>query len=243
MLAKLEALMTKAMVAVATLFLLAGTCSVLPGQKKKTGDHPWRSEFTADAKNLGTAGSNLYFILEPGYKLHFVDGATRMTMTVLPETRMVDGVETRVVEDREEKNGRPTEITRDYYAIDKVAGDVYYFGEDVDVYKGGKIVSHEGAWLSGVDGAKFGLMIPGKPVAGDRFFQERAPKQKAMDRSEVVSTGAKVTTPAGAYEKCLHVKDGSALEKGTTDKWYAPGVGLVKDGGLALVKIEKAGGK
>jgi hypothetical protein len=203
----------------------------------------WRSVFTVDTKNLGTVGSNPYFILEPGYKLHFAGGATRMTMTVLPETKMVDGVETRVVEDREEEKGVPTEITRDYYAIDRTTGDVYYFGEDVDVYKSGRIVSHEGAWLSGVDGAKFGLMIPGKPVVGDRFFQERASKQRAMDRSEVVSTSEKIATPAGVYEKCLHMKDSSALEKGTTHKWYAPGVGLVKDGKLLLVKIEKAGGK
>jgi uncharacterized membrane protein YkoI/uncharacterized Fe-S cluster protein YjdI len=223
-----------------TVVLIKHESAQKPAEK---GAGQWRSEFKVDKKNLGTAGSNPYFILEPGYKLHFVGGATRMTMTVLPETKMVDGVETRVVVDREEVNGKPTEITRDYYAIDKVTGDVYYFGEDVDVYKGGKIVSHEGAWLSGVDGAKFGLMIPGKPIAGDRFFQERAPKQKAMDRSEVVSTSEKMTTPAGAYEKCLHAIDSSAVEKGTAHKWYAPGVGLVKDGKLALVKIEKAGGK
>jgi hypothetical protein len=214
----------------------------LAGLLMPGGAGEWRSEFTVDRENLGTAGANPYFILEPGHRLHFVDGATRMTMTVLAETKMVDGVETRVVEDREEKNGKPLEITRDYYAIDKLTGDVYYFGEDVDVYKGGRIVSHEGAWLSGVDGAKFGLMIPGQPVAGDRFFQEQAPKQKAMDRSELVSTGAKIATPAGVFENCLHVKDSSAVERGSTHKWYAPGVGLVKDGGLALVKIEKAGG-
>ena len=64
------------------------------------------------------------------------------------------------------------------------SADVYYFGEEVDVYKGGKVTSHQGSWMSGVDAAKFGLMIPGKPVAGARFVQELAPKQKAMDRSE-----------------------------------------------------------
>ena len=225
----------------AGVLMAGGSAGAQKAAKKGAGE--WRSEFTVDKSNLGTVGSNPHFILEPGYKLHFVGGATRMTMTVLPETKMVDGVETRVVEDREEANGKPTEITRDYYAIDKTTGDVYYFGEDVDVYKGGKIVSHEGAWLSGVDGAKFGLMIPGKPVAGDRFFQERAEKQKAMDRSEVVSTSEKITTPAGVYDKCLHMKDSSALEKGITHKWYAPGVGLVRDGKLLLVKIEKAVGK
>lgn len=58
--------------------------------------------------------------------------------TVLNETKMVDGVETRVIEDRETKNGQLIELPRDYYAIDSAKNDVYYFGEDVDVYKNGK---------------------------------------------------------------------------------------------------------
>lgn len=198
----------------------------------------YRSEFAPDPKNLGVEGANPYFVLTPGYKLHFVEGATRDTWTVLRETVVIDGVECRVIEDREEKNGKPVEITRDYYAIDRSSGDVYYFGEDVDEYRNGKLAGHGGSWRSGIDGAKYGLMMPGKIAVGDRFAQERAPKQKAMDRSEVVGTGEKVVTPAGEFE-CVHMKDSSPIEKAIDHKWYAPGVGLVKDGKAVLVKIEK----
>ncbi|MCU1238760.1 MAG: hypothetical protein JWP63_6727, partial [Candidatus Solibacter sp.] len=82
-------------------------------------------------------------------------------MTVLAETKRVD--ECRIVEDREMKNGKLVELARDYYAVDSVTNDVYYMGEDVDVYKKGKVVGHEGSWLSGIKGAKFGLMMPGTP--------------------------------------------------------------------------------
>ncbi len=198
----------------------------------------WRADFPVDKRDLGPTGRNEYFILEPGYKLHFVGGKTRMTMTVLNETKTIDGVETRVVEDREEVKGKLTEVTRDYYAIDRKTGDVYYFGEDVDIYKNGKLKSHGGSWLSGVNGARFGLMMPAKPVAGDRFQQEVAPKNKAMDRSEVIAVNEKVTTPAGVFEKCVHMKDSSRLEAAADHKYYAPGVGLVKDAELELVKIE-----
>ena len=58
---------------------------------------------------------------------------------------------------------RLVELTRDYYAIDAATTDVYYFGEEVDVYKNGKVVSHEGSWLSGEKAARFGLMMPGAP--------------------------------------------------------------------------------
>jgi hypothetical protein len=198
----------------------------------------YRSDFAPELSNLGTVGSNPYFNLTPGYKQYFTEGGTHTTITVLAEIVIIDGVQCRVVEDREEKDGKPVEFTRDYYAIDKATGDVYYFGEDVDVYKDGKVSNHEGSWRSGVEGAKYGLMMPGRIVAGDRFFQERAPRQRAMDRSEVISLAEKVVTPAGTFD-CVHFKDSSAIEKAVDHKWYAKDVGLVKDGKAVLMRVER----
>lgn len=194
----------------------------------------WQSTFTVDRAHLGVNGSNRYFNLTPGYRLSYAHGKDTDVVTVLGETKRIDGVETRVVEDRETKNGQLIELTRDYYAIDSSNNDVYYFGEDVDVYKNGKVVSHEGAWLSGVKGANFGLMMPGAPKAGQRFYQERAPGV-GMDRAEILPDTPKLATPAGTFEKCLHVVETSPLEKGTTQKWYAAGVGPVKDAEMVLV--------
>ena len=114
-----------------------------------------------DKANLVDTGKNPYFILMPGYKLSYEHGKSTLTVTILDETKEVDGVKTRVVEERETKDGQLAEVSRNYFAIDKKTNDVYYFGEDVDIYKDGKVVSHEGAWLSGVGGAQFGLMMPG----------------------------------------------------------------------------------
>ena len=210
------------------LLVLAATMAGQPGEDFQT-------DFKIDKKTLGVNGSNPWFPLTPGYQLSYRHGKNTDTLTVLKETKLIDGVETRVVEDREMKNGQLVELTRDYYAIDSATNDVYYFGEDVDVYKNGKVVGHEGAWLSGVKGAKFGLMMPGKPKTGQRFYQERAPGV-GMDRTEIVSDNERVTTPAGSFEKCIHVVETSPLEKGLHDhKWYAAGVGQVKDGNLELV--------
>ncbi len=196
----------------------------------------FQAVFIVDKKTLGVKGANPYFNLTPGYTLEYQHGSASDTITVLPETKMIDGVETRAVEHRETKNGKLAEVTRDYYAIDSVTNDVYYFGEEVDVIKDGKIVDHEGTWLAGVKGAKFGLMMPAAPRAGQKFYQELAPGV-AMDRVEVVSVEEKVTTRAGVFEKCVHVRETSPLEKLLGDsKWYAPRVGQVKDGKMALVK-------
>jgi hypothetical protein len=198
----------------------------------------FKSTFEVDKANLTDMGVNPYFILEPGYRLHLAGGGATLTVAVLNETKLVDGVETRVVEEREEKAGQPLEISRNYYAIDKKTNDVYYFGEDVDEFTDGKISSHGGSWVSGVKGAKFGLMMPGKPKQGDKFQQEVAPKV-AMDRCEITAVDEELKTPAGTFKTCVRTRDGSAIESGVSEKIYASGVGLVKDDEFVLVKIEK----
>jgi hypothetical protein len=200
------------------------------------------SVFNVDKANLASVGRNPYFPLAPGHCLYLKGDNTTLRVTVLRETKMVDGVETRVVEEREEKDGQLIELSRNYFAVDKNSNDVYYFGEDVNIYKDGKIMGHEGSWLSGIDGAKFGMMMPGKPKVGDKFQQEIAPKT-AMDRCEIVAVGAQIATPAGPFKKCLRTKDTSLLEKGVSEKAYAPGIGLIKDDECALVKVAKAAAK
>jgi hypothetical protein len=52
-----------------------------------------------------------------------------------------------------------------------------------------------------------------------------------MDRAEIVSDSERVSAPAGTFEKYLHTLETSALEEHIADhKWYATGVGVVKDG-------------
>jgi hypothetical protein len=221
--------MKPAPLAIALLLLGAATLGAQPGKD-------WQSVFPVDKRTLGVKGSNPYFILTPGFQHSYKDGNDTDTLTVLNETKVIDGVETRVVENREMKNGQPIEVTRDYYATDSATNDVYYFGEDVDTYRNGKVVGHEGAWLSGVKGAKFGLMMPGKPRASQRFYQEQAPGV-GMDRAEIVSGSERISTPAGTFEKCIHTLETSDLEKNMADhKWYAAGVGPVKDGKMLLVR-------
>jgi hypothetical protein len=216
--------------------LIASSAALLAAPPPQKAD--FRNTFSVDKTKLTSTGRGTYVILEPGYTLHLQSGKDTLIISVLEETKVVDGVTTRIVEERETEGGQLVEVSRNYFAVDNATGDVYYFGEDVDMYKNGKVTGHEGAWLSGVNGAKFGLMVPGAPKPGDRYYQESAPKV-AMDRAEVVAINAEIKVPAGAFKNCLHTKESSALESGTDDKYYAPGVGIVKDAEFVLVKIEK----
>src|SRR5262249_7417449 len=150
---------------------------------------------------LSATGNNPYFILEPGYQLILEGGRERLTITVLEETKKVAGVETRVVEEQETKDGKLTEVSRNYFAVSTRTNDVFYFGEEVDMYKNDTLVNHEGGWLAGLQDARFGLMMPGQPLSKARHYQEFAP-QIAMDRAEIVSTNETVQTPAGEFKNC-----------------------------------------
>lgn len=194
-------------------------------------------DFAIDKSDLSSTGRNPYFILEPGYQLYFKGEDGDLTITVLNDTKLVDGVETRVVEERETEGGKLIEVSRNYFAISKRNNGVFYFGEDVDMYdKSGKISGHGGTWCAGVDGARAGLMMPGLPLLGSRFYQEVAPKI-AMDRAEIVSVSDTRKVPAGSFDRVLKTQETTPLEPGVKEyKYYAPGIGLIKDGDMELVR-------
>jgi hypothetical protein len=140
-----------------------------------------------------------------------------------------------VVEEKEVAEGQTVEVSRNYFAISKRTTDVFYFGEDVDTYKNGRVSGHEGSWLSGVAGGRFGLGMPATPLLGARYHQEVAPGT-AMDRAEIVSLTETLETPAGKFENCLQTEETSALEGGKEYKLYVAGIGLIRDAGLKLTK-------
>jgi hypothetical protein len=205
------------------------------GQGKETSS-PWQEEFAISKCNLLTNGRNPYFVLEPGFQLILEGGDTKLQITVLDDTKAVDGVVTRVVEEREWKKGELYEVSRNYFAMCEQTKDIFYFGEEVDFYEKGKVVKHDGSWLAGKKGNRPGLMMPGTPKVGMKYYQEIAPGI-AMDRAEIISLDETCKTPAGTFSKCLKVKEGSAIEIFAKEyKYHAPGIGLVRDEDLRLIK-------
>ena len=81
--------------------------------------------------------------------------------------------------------------------------------------------------------------MPGEPKVGQKYYQEIAPK-RAMDRAEVIGLDETVKVPAGEFSKCLKTRETTPLEPDEREhKYYAPGVGLLIDGNLKLVKYGK----
>ena len=154
---------------------------------------------------------------------------------------MVDGVETRVVEEYETEDGELIEISRNYFAFCTETGSIFYFGEDVDIYEDGEIVSHDGAWLAGVDGAEAGRHHAGhraprlQVLPGDGARRGHGPRRAHGDGRHRRGRRRHLRgLPRGVGDDALAPDDLSI-------KVYAPGVGLVIDDVTELVEYSDPG--
>ncbi len=170
---------------------------------------------------------NLLFPLVPGTQYVYQGGEETIEVTVTDDTKQILGVTTIVVRDVVSVGSEIIEDTYDWYAQDK-AGNVWYFGEDTKEYEDGQVVSTEGSWEAGVDGAKPGIIMHAtQPAIGVPYRQEYYACE-AEDMAELVSLSESVTVPYGSFDNCLQTRDFTPLEPNVNEyKYYAPGVGLV----------------
>ena len=182
--------------------------------------------------DFGGPVENPYFPLIPGsrwvYEGKQVGGTERTVVEVTPDTKAILGVTSVVVHDTVSNDGTVTEDTFDWYAQDR-EGNVWYFGEDTKVFENGVIVSTEGSWEAGVDGAKAGIIMKARPRAGVAYRQEYY-RGHAEDFARVLGKSESVTVPAGTYHDVLKTKEFTPLEpKLLEHKYYAGGVGVVRE--------------
>ena len=187
-----------------------------------------------DPADFGTSITNPWWPMRPGsrwvYRETDSEGARqRVVVTVTTRTRLIaNGVRARVVHDVVTEDGAPVEVTDDWYAQDR-CGNVWYLGEATREYENGKVVSTEGSFEAGVDGAQAGVIMPAKPREGMRYRQEHYAGH-AEDRAEVVSLREQVEVPFGYFRRgrVLLTKEENPLEPRVLEyKFYARGVGPV----------------
>ena len=207
-------------------------------EQESQGENEYTASFRAQDCTFSSTGRNPFFILEPNYQsvLRGEDEgeAAELTITVLNETREVNGTQTRVIEERESVGGELVEISRNFFAICEETNSVFYFGEEVDIYENGMIVGHEGAWLAGQDANQAGMIMPGTILLGARYYQEIAPSV-AVDRAEIIDMGEAIQTPSGDFTDTLVTRETTALEPDVVElKYYAAGIGLIQEENLKL---------
>jgi hypothetical protein len=148
----------------------------------------------------------------------------RQVITVTDQTkRIANGVEARVVHDVVREDGKPVEITHDWYAQDS-EGNVWYFGEDTVSFEDGK-PDTSGSFEAGVDGAEAGVIMPAHPEVG-MTYREEYYRGHAEDRSRVLALGQQTEVPFGHFTDVLLTEDYTPIEPDVLElKFYAPGIG------------------
>ena len=188
---------------------------------------------------------NTYFPLIAGttytYKANTPDGCEVDVFAVTYDTRVIDGVTTRVVHDQvfdgDTCTTAPsalTENTFDYFAQDD-SGNVWYFGEDTFECDGAaNCTPGEGGWIAGINGGVPGIAFLADPRSGDTYRQEFSPGV-AEDQATVTAVGVTARPKRddayqSSYSNCIVTKEFTALEKGSIgSKTYCPGIGVVID--------------
>jgi hypothetical protein len=183
-------------------------------------------------QDFSTVIDNPFFPLVPKTTYVYVGttegSAARDEFAVTRRTKVIMGVTCREVRDQAYVDGVLAEDTLDWFAQDK-DGNVWYFGEDTkELDANGNVISTEGSWQAGVNGALPGIIMEANPRVGDTYQQEFS-VGVAEDMATVRALNKTVNVPFGSFKDCLETEEFTPLEPGTIDhKFYAHGVGLVQ---------------
>lgn len=176
----------------------------------------------------------------------------RVIFTVTDLTKEIDGVRTRVLWDRDINAGELLEGELAFHAQDD-DGNVWNFGEYPEEYEPGEPVRAPDTWLSGLDGARAGLLMRANPRPGTPSYRQGwAPKIEFGDQAHVTKVDQRNCVPYDCYEDVVVTDETNPFEPddGHQVKYAAPGVGTIRAapgvGGkerevLVLVDVKRLG--
>jgi len=218
---------------------------------EKLGEDPYDPDFApenfeSDPENVDAGDLNPYLPVAVGNQWILEGGDEVITINVLPKTKLIEGVRCLVVNDLVTEGGVPIEDTNDWFALGRDSS-VHYCGEEVrdfETFEGDdpvepELVSIEGAFKVGREGAKPGILMPATLTVGEVYRQEYAIGE-AEDAAEVLSTDYSYgedpeldeLVPQALAEllcdgDCLVTRDFTPLEPGVFElKYYASGIGV-----------------
>ena len=171
--------------------------------------------------------------------------------TVTDLTKVIDGVRTLVVFERDLDDGTIQESELAFEAQDR-AGRVWNVGEYPEEYEEGQLVGAPSTWIAGIAGARAGIGMLDQPRLNTPAYEQgRAPAVDFFDCGIVTKTGQRVCVPVGCFSDVLVIDEFAPLDPagGHQLKYYAPHVGLIEVGAvggdnpevLTLVKRAKLG--
>lgn len=155
----------------------------------------------------------------------------RVVFTVTDLTKVIDGVRTRVLWDRDFDGRQLLEGELTFHAQDD-AGNVWNFGEYPEEYENGRLAGAPSTWIAGLAGAKAGVLMRSNPRPGTRsYHQGLAPAIDFADVARVHQRGLRSCVPVGCFDDVLVTDESNPVERGAHErKYYASGVGNIRVG-------------
>jgi hypothetical protein len=206
-------------------------------------------DFDADNFPGAPKVDNRWYPLTPGTQYIFQGEANRgkgtrphqVVFTVTDLVKMINGVSTVVLWDRDINEGELEEAELAFQSQDN-DGNVWLLGEYPEEYEDGKFKGAEDTWISGLEGAKPGVLMRANPRPGtSSYLQGLAPDIEFQDRAKVSKTGLRTCVPVQCYDDVLLIDEWNPLEPedGHQLKYFASGVGNVRVGAVDDPEAEK----
>jgi hypothetical protein len=236
--------------------LSAAACGAPNASTEDGSEHTQTAPLTGSAKDFERARfdhpthiDNRWLPLTPGTQFVYEGSAIvdeegrqprREVTTVTDLSKVIDGVRTLVISDRDYTAGQLSEPELAFFAQDN-AGNVWLVGEYPEEYEDGKF-DKAPAWISGQKGARAGITMlaePRRDVPG--YAQGYAPPPiEFTDRARVYKTDQQTCVPVDCYKNVLVTEEFNPDEPGAYQlKYYAPGVGNVRVGWRGEKEEEK----
>jgi hypothetical protein len=187
--------------------------------------------FSANSINV----TNKFLPLPPGTTFTLTgtvgNSAHEVVFTVTELTKVVNGVRTQVLWDRDFNEGALLEEELAFWAQDDF-GNVWLFGEYPEEHAEDGTISAPSTWLAGIEEAKAGILMRANPKTNtSQYKQGEAPSVEFLDVASVFAENQSTCVPTGCYDGVLVVDEhdpNNQPEDGHQFKYHAPDVGIIQ---------------
>ncbi|MDQ3946484.1 MAG: hypothetical protein M3357_15310 [Actinomycetota bacterium] len=165
----------------------------------------------------------------------------RIVITVTDVTKVINGVRTLVVWERDFNGDQLVEAEIAFFAQDD-KGNVWLMGEYPEEYELGKFDGAPSSWIAGLGGAHAGIIMPAEPRKGaPTYLQGLAPDTDFQDLAKVHAVNQETCVPTGCYQNVIVFDEwdpAAQPQDGHQLKHHAPGVGPVRVEAVGGVELE-----
>jgi len=187
--------------------------------------------FSANSINV----NNKFLPVPPGTTFTLTgtvgNSAHQVVFTVTELTKVVNGVRTQVLWDRDFNEGALLEEELAFWAQDDF-GNVWLFGEYPEEHAEDGTISAPSTWLAGNQEAAAGILMRANPQTGtSQYVQGEAPAVEFLDVASVFAVNQSTCVPTGCYDGVLVIDEHDPNQQpqdGHQFKYHAPDVGIVQ---------------